>query len=269
MRSLTNEFSLLSLNTFGLPFFLGWERLVRLASELDDSRAAILCLQEIQQNAYISLLARSLKTYPYRAVYPHVYAPKGGLGIYSRLPLARQRFEVYTNRGLHWLITFSDWALYKGALIVDLKVQELHIIVVNTHLNANYSGVWQRKNPLAHTQHQQVRQLTCLIEELPADALVVLCGDFNFPRDSFLYEELVSQNRLSNPLSEDPRPTYRPFPLVPSRWKTTLDYVLFRSPRERDFQVQADILLVEDTTKEKAFQRFLTDHCALTLQINW
>ena len=269
MKSLTNEFSLLSLNTFGLPLFLGWWRLERLASELDNTGATIICLQEIQQNAYAPLLARSLKTYPHRAVYPYIYAPKGGLGIYSRLPLTRQRFEVYEDRGLRWLVTFSDWALYKGALIAGLKVQELEIIMLNTHLNANYTGNWNRKNPLAFIQHRQVQQLTRLIEKLPADALVIICGDFNFPRDSYLYEEMVSQNGLSDPLSDDPRPTYRPFPLVPSRWKTSLDYILFRTPNGRDFQVQADILVMEDTTKKRPFQRFLTDHCALTLQISW
>lgn len=269
MRSLTNEFSLLSLNTFGLPFFLGWWRLARIASELDNNGATIICLQEIQQNAYVPLLSRSLKTYPHRAVYPHIYAPKGGLGIYSRLPLAWKRFEVYKDRGLRWLVTYSDWALYKGALIAGLKVQELKIVIMNTHLNANYTGVWRRKNPLAHVQHKQVQQLTHLIEELPADALVIVCGDFNFPRDTFLYEELITQNGFSDPLSDNPRPTYRPFPLIPSKWNTSLDYVLFRAPHETEFQVQADIVVVEDATKKYAFQRFLTDHCALTLQISW
>ena len=70
MRSLMNEFSLLSLNTFGIPFFLGWGRLARLASELDNNGTAIICLQEIQQNAYVSLLARSLTTFPHRVVMP-------------------------------------------------------------------------------------------------------------------------------------------------------------------------------------------------------
>jgi len=269
MRSLKNEFSLLSLNTFGLPFFLGWNRLERLANELNSHDTTIICLQEIQQNAYAPLLARCLKTYPYRAVYPHIYAPKGGLGIYSRLPLDQQRFEVYEDRGLQWLITFSDWALYKGVLIAHLKVQELEIVVLNTHLNANYTGDWHSKNPLASTEHRQVQQLTRLVEELPAEAFIIVCGDFNFPRNSFLYEELVTHNRLSDPLSDDPRSTYRPFPLVPSKWNTSLDYVLFRAPHETEFQVQADIVVFEDRTKKHAFQRFLTDHCALTLQIRW
>ena len=269
MRSLTNEFSLLSLNTFGLPFYLGWRRLARLARELDDSDAAILCLQEIQQNAYVPLLSGSLETYPYQAVYPHVYAPKGGLGIYSRLPIARHRFDVYEDRGLRWLVTFSDWALYKGALIAELKVQEVDIVVVNTHLNANYTGDWRRKNQLAIIQHRQVQQLSRLVEELPADAFVIVCGDFNFPRDTFLYEELIRQNSLSDPLSDDPRPTYRPFPFVPASWNTSLDYVLFRAPHGSKYQVQADIVVLEDTEKEFAFQRFLTDHCALTLQVRW
>jgi endonuclease/exonuclease/phosphatase family metal-dependent hydrolase len=269
MRSFKNEFSLLSLNTFGLPFFLGWWRLARLASKLGNSGATIICLQEIQQNAYAPLMARCLNTYPHRAVYPHIFAPKGGLGIYSRLPLARRRFEVYKDRGLRWLVTFSDWALYKGALIADMKFQDLEIVLLNTHLNANYTGVWHRKNPLALTQHRQVQQLTRMVEELPADAFVIVCGDLNFPRDTFLYKELISQNRLSDPLSNDPRPTYRPFPLVPPRWNTSLDYILFRAPHKAEYQVQADIVIVEDTTKKRAFQRFLTDHCALTLQISW
>ena len=264
-----NEFSLLSLNTFGIPFFLGWGRLARLASELDNNGTAIICLQEIQQNAYVSLLARSLTTFPHRVVYPHIYAPKGGLGTYSRLPFSWQGFEVYKDRGLRWLITYSDWALYKGALIAKTKVQELEIVILNTHLNANYTGVWHRNNPLARVQHRQVQQLTRLVEEVSEDAFVIVCGDFNFPRDTFLYEELISQNRLSDPLRDDPRPTYRPFPLVPSKWNTSLDYVLYRVPHEPKFQVQADIVVFEDTTQKYAFQRFLTDHCALTLQINW
>jgi hypothetical protein len=104
---------------------------------------------------------------------------------------------------------------------------------------------------------------------LRSSALIVLCGDFNFPRASFLYEELVSQTRLTDPLQDDPRPTYRPFPLVPASWKISLDYLLLRIPEGRRFNIQADIVAFEGTTKKYARNRFLTDHCALTLKINW
>jgi len=111
--------------------------------------------------------------------------------------------------------------------------------------------------------------LSGFLEEMPAEALIILCGDLNFPRASFLYEELVIQNGLTDPLLDDPRPTYRPFPLVPSKWKTSLDYILYRIPDGKDFNVQADILPIEDSSQKNALRRFLTDHCALTLSISW
>ena len=267
--SLTQQFSLLSLNTFGIPFFLSWVRLVRLAKYLKRLDPTVICLQEIQQNAYTPLLIQHLPTYPNRAIFPHIYAPKGGLGTFSRVPLIQQRFEPYLDRGLRFFITFADWALFKGVLIAHLQIDGMDVFVLNTHLNANYSGDWHRKNPLALVQLSQVQKICALLEEMPAEALIILCGDFNFPRKSFLYEELVTQNRLIDILSDDPRPTYRPFPLVPPNWKTSLDYILCRIPQDKDFNIQADILPIEDSNQKSTLKRFLTDHCALTLNIKW
>lgn len=262
-------FSLISLNTFGVPFYLSWGRLARLAHILEQIAPTVLCLQEIQQNAYATLLAQRLKTYPHRAIFPHIYAPKGGLVTFSRLPLSGQQFNLYQDRGLRWMITFSDWALYKGVLVTHLLFPGLKVWILNTHLNANYSGDWRPQNPLAHTQHRQVQQLTRLVEKMPAEALIILCGDFNFPRASFLYEELVSQNGLLDPLRDNPNPTYNPFPLVPSSWKISLDYILLRIPDGKDFNIQAEILPVEDTSQNYAWQRFLTDHNALKVEVSW
>ena len=263
------EFSLLSLNTFGLPFYLGWERLNRLARHLDQLPVTVICLQEIQQNTYSHLFERGLASFPHSAFERHHYAPKGGLGVYSRLPWLDQRFEVYTDRGAWHSISFADWALYKGIQSVHFEVDGLPVAVLNTHLNANYGGVWQQNNRLTRILHRQVQQLGQAIRSVPEDSLVVICGDFNFPRKSFLYEELVEQNRLFDPLADDPRHTYRPFPLVPSKWNTSLDFTLVRLPSQRTFLVQGDLMAVEDTTKHLPYQRFLSDHNALVVEIKW
>ena len=263
------EFSLLSLNTFGVPFYLSWSRLRRLAGELNRSAVTTICLQEIQQNAYMPMIRRGLTSYPYCISERHIYAPKGGLATFSRLPVAQHRFEVYQDMGTWYSISFPDWATYKGILSVNLEVEGVPVIVLNTHMNANYGGVWQRVNPLARIEQRQVQQLHQAIHALPNEALVIVCGDFNFPRNSFLYEELVAQNNLLDPLVDDQRPSYRPFPLVPLKWKTSLDYLLIRKPAQKSFQVQADLMVMEDTTKRRPIQRFLTDHNALTLHIRW
>jgi endonuclease/exonuclease/phosphatase family metal-dependent hydrolase len=263
------EFSVLSLNTFGVPLYVGWKRLSRLSLELNRLSVMTICLQEIQQNAYMPMIQRGLASYPYHISERHLYAPKGGLGIFSRLPILQYHFEVYQDMGTWHSISFPDWATYKGILSVNLDVDGLQIIVLNTHMNANYYGVWQRANPLARIELSQVQQLNRAIRSFPEEALVIVCGDFNFPRDSFLYEELVAPNNLLDPLVNDQRPSYRPFPMVPAKWRTSLDYMLLRKPAQKDFKVNADLMVIEDTTRKSPIQRFLTDHNALTLQIRW
>jgi len=264
-----SEFSLLSLNTFGLPFYLGWGRLKRLTRVLDRLSVTAICLQEVQQNAYAPLVRRGLTTYPHHIFERHRYAPKGGLAVFSRLSLARHRFEVYQDRGAWYSLSFADWALYKGILSVHLEVDGQLVVVLNTHMNANYSGIWHRGNPMAQIQIHQVEQLIQAIHSTPEDALLVVCGDLNFPRGSFLYDALISGDRLVDPMAEDPRSTYRPFPLVPSKWNIPLDYVLYRQPVHKDVQVHADLIEVVDSEKSHPVQRFLTDHNALSLKISW
>jgi endonuclease/exonuclease/phosphatase family metal-dependent hydrolase len=263
------DFSLLSLNTFGIPFYLGWGRLSRLTRLLDSLPVAAICLQEVQQNSYAPLLQRGLTSYPHTIYERHHYAPKGGLAVFSRLPLVQHQFEVYQERGTWLSIGFADWALYKGILSVNLEVDGLPITVMNTHMNANYSGIWHRANPMTQIQERQVQQLNRAIQLLPERALVIVCGDLNFPKTSFLYEELVSPNNLIDPLSGDERSTYRPFPLVPSKWNTSLDYMLVRQPAQMNIEVKADVVEIEDSAKKIAVQRFLTDHNALMLKITW
>jgi endonuclease/exonuclease/phosphatase family metal-dependent hydrolase len=262
-------FSLLSLNTFGIPFYLGLGRLRRLAGVLDSTPVNLVCLQEVQQNAYAPLIERRLSSFPYHAYERHRYAPKGGLAVFSRLPITQFQFEVYQERGNWHSISFADWALYKGILSVHLEVDGLQVLVLNTHLNANYGGVWNQVNRLSGILQSQVKQLSQAIQSVASDTLVIVCGDFNFPRSSFLYEVLMTQANLLDPLAEDPRATYRPFPLVPSKWKTSLDYALVRKPASMQCDVEGDLWIVEDTTKLVPYQRFLTDHNALLLRIRW
>ncbi len=263
------EFSLLSLNTFGIPFFLSLGRLKRLARQLDQLPVTAICLQEVQQNEYAPLIKNGLTTFTNHIYQKHTYAPEGGLAVYSRLPAVQSNFEVYRDRGRMFSIGFADWALYKGILSVTFDVNGMPVIVMNTHLNANYSGVWHPANPLAQVELSQVRQLSQAIGSSPEESLIIICGDMNFPRTSFLYEELVKENNLIDPLFEDLRPTYRPFPLVPLKWKVPLDFVLIRKPANRQVQFEAEIIEIEDKAKKYPVQRFLSDHNALMVSVNW
>jgi endonuclease/exonuclease/phosphatase family metal-dependent hydrolase len=263
------KFSLLSLNTFGLPFFLGWGRLRRLARLLDNSSTSVICLQEVQQNSYVNLLDRGLKSYQNFVHQTARFNPMGGLVLFSRDPIISHEFEIYRDRGTWNSISYADYLLQKGMLSVRFSVDELPIIVINTHMNANYNGVWNQAYRLSKIILSQVRQLNEYIAKLPKEALIFICGDLNFPKTSFLYEELVVPHNLFDPLADDERPTYRPLPLVPAKWKTSLDYAVIRKPAGKEFRAQADIWAIEDTTKITGISRFLTDHNAITLHVEW
>lgn len=263
------EFSLLSLNTFGIPLYLGWGRLRRMAGELNHLPVTVICLQEVQQNAYVSLIQRGLAGYPHRFSERQRYAPKGGLVLFSRLPFADWRFEVYADRGGLFSISFMESLQHKGIQLANFKLENLSVFVLNTHMNANYGGVWHPANRLTRTLHSQVKQLGRAIQSLPEDALVLVCGDLNFPRNSYLYDELIACNNLLDPLADDPRASYRPFPLAPAKWNTSLDYVLVRQPAGLRVQAQADLIPIEDSAKHHPVQRFLTDHNALVLRVLW
>jgi endonuclease/exonuclease/phosphatase family metal-dependent hydrolase len=264
-----SEFSVLSLNTFGIPFFLSGPRIVRLAQELNRLAPAVLCLQEVQQNAYVPLWQRCLAEYPQVAFEWNTLAPKGGLLTAARHPLLHSRFYPYPNRGRLLSIGFSDWALFKGVLLTEFLIEEQLIVIMNTHMHANYTANWTPRGSMARIQFDQVRFLTSLVQAQPDEALVIVCGDFNFPRSTFLYEHLVRNAGLIDPLAEDPRPTYRPFPLVPSRWSIPLDFMLYRPPQAEAPHFTADIIPVEAASARLPTQRFLTDHHALTLTIHW
>jgi endonuclease/exonuclease/phosphatase family metal-dependent hydrolase len=140
---------------------------------------------------------------------------------------------------------------------------------MNTHLQANYRGDWRLSNEQTQIQVDQVRDLVKLIHAQPEDACVIVCGDFNFPRQSPAYQEMISQSGLTDALAGDLRPTYRPFPLVPGKWQISLDYIFYRVPVGEAPTVAADILPIENASSKTPFQRFLTDHNALTIKIQW
>jgi endonuclease/exonuclease/phosphatase family metal-dependent hydrolase len=263
------SFSLLSLNTFGVPFYLSLGRIKRLALELNRIAPSLICLQEIQQNAYLPLLQHNLTAFSHLAYFRNRFAPKGGLftASVSAHPIVKSYFYPFPNQGHLLSIGFSDWALNKGILMTNLEVDKRCFVVMNTHLQANYLGDWRQSNSQAQIQLEQVKYLGELIRAQPNDAWVIVCGDFNFPRHSPAYQQMISQSGLVDAHADDPKPTYQPFPLISTKWRTSLDFIFYQKPIADESVVTADIIPVVNSTAHQAYQRFLTDHHALVLTI--
>ena len=232
-------FSLLTFNCFGVPTPGTSARLKLLAHTLNTLDMSAVCLQEVQSNHNRRVLETSCGSYSSRAYEPFIHAPKGGLLTLSRCTITHSEFILYTERGLWYTPALADWILHKGMLITHLAWDYMPVVLINTHLTANYMGDWSRTNPFAKHEYNQLHQLAECVQKQPAEALVLVCGDFNIPRGSWMYESFLEESGLIDPLSGNLQPTLRPRSILPSRYIMPIDFALFRAPHTYGVQVES------------------------------
>src|SRR5260221_12876384 len=203
------KFSLLTINCFGVPAPQTRPRLLALADVLNRSALDVVCFQEVQSHIYRRLLMHALTSDRYCSYERFSHAQKGGLLTVSRAPIQDSGFTLYTARGLWYTPAVADWVLHKGVLCTRIMVGSVPVIVLNTRLNANYHADWQKHSHYTHHEQSQLRQLAGIVNSQPPEAIVIVTGDFNIPRGSWLYEEFLQASGLIDPLTRDERPTYR------------------------------------------------------------
>jgi endonuclease/exonuclease/phosphatase family metal-dependent hydrolase len=244
-------------------------RLLALALELNRREESIVCLQEVQANMYRRLLVDACTQYPIHIYEPFLHAPKGGLLTLARLPIEQRTFTLYRAREIVSPLAAMDLLLHKGVLLARTAIDRVPIVVLNTHLSANYSVDWNPNNRYARVEHSQLRQLAEIVRAQPAEALVIAAGDFNIPRGSWLYDDFLEQSGMIDPLAGDLRPTHRMPPGIPARLARPIDFALLRLPRLPGLTVQIDLCFDQQLPLAGARRGYLSDHYGLELQIAW
>ena len=255
--------ALLTLNCFGTPVPTTRRRLQALAQHLEKSTLQVVCLQEVQLVTYQNLLFEACKTFPFQAYEPHLHSPKGGLVTLSRESLTTQRFETFTEQGRWYLPTAMDRFLRKGMLISSLHWETVPVVVINTHILANYSGDWARNGLFTRMQALQLHQLAATVAAQPAESLIAVVGDFNMPRGSQLYQDFLQQTGLTDVLAGDLRPTHRPPRGVPAHYSLPIDFVFVRVPNGVSLDIAADLRFSSKQDLTHKHQDYLSDHNAI------
>ena len=243
-------------------------RLLTVAGALNACDDQVVCLQEVQAHAYRRLLVRACTSYPHAAYAPFVHAPKGGLLTLARLPIAEFQFTLYRSREVPYPLSLMDWLLHKGVLAARFEYAGVPIVVLNTHMHANYSGNWDRRNRYTRGEAEQLRELAEVVRAQPPEALVVAAGDFNFPRDSWLYQEFLATSGMTDPLAGDARPTVRAPRGVPARYAQPIDFAFVRAPALPGLRIASELRFVEQVSFSGR-PRFLSDHVGVELRTTW
>jgi endonuclease/exonuclease/phosphatase family metal-dependent hydrolase len=188
----------------------------------------------------------------------------------SRWPVAHVEFIPYRARGPWWYTpAVTDWLLVKGMLVTHLTTPGAPVIVLNTHLLANYSGDWSRRNVYARHQQAQLAHLAAVVNGLDRRALVVVAGDFNVPRGSWLYDGFVAATGLEDLLAGSDRPTYRQAFLLPGRYAQAIDFVFVRASAAWRPRTAARLVFEEQTRLVSGRLDYLSDHVGIEAMITW
>ena len=262
-------FSLLTINAFGGPLWRPARRLPTLRREVEALAVDAVCLQEVQSALAQRVFNQSSSAYPHHAHEPAPRHALGGLCMLSRWPLVHQQFVRYTNQG-PWLgPTILDRLTRKGALVTEIAHPTQPVVVINTHLLANYGGNWQRQSQAAQPQWAQLQDLATIVREQPTAALVLVAGDFNVPRGCWLYEEFLTQSGLTDPLAGNTRPTYRPFPGVSARYALPIDFVFLRVPPGLTVKTQTALRFDEQVPYVGGGVGYVSDHLGVQVTVRW
>ena len=170
------------------PAILPWEkRKVALTSKLENFGADIICLQEVEEDAYAHF-AQNLSRQGYAGCYAKKEQgkPDGCATFFKPEKLPCKNSEA---------IYYHDGAggLNSGhlALIASFELATGTVNIVNTHLK------WDRpeKRREEHLGYRQVKELlTSYVKaDHPTEAWII-CGDLNAAPDSSVIQELLAQS---------------------------------------------------------------------------
>lgn len=265
------ELSIVTLNCMGLPMPLPGirQRLRVLGAALAAADDDIVCLQEVGRWRYLPLLHHHDARWPFVAATTHPYAPKGGLATFARVPIVEQEYHRFEARGSAASLHATERYQNKGMLAATLVVAGQRVVVINTHLAANYAANWSYTNVYAKVERAQLREMAALVQQLPADTLVIVAGDFNVPRGSWLYKELCNLAGLIDPLAFSHEPTYRPMPGMPARAAQALDHVFVRVPPALFATFDAALCFGEPVVLQHGRTGYVSDHIGVRLRLKW
>jgi endonuclease/exonuclease/phosphatase family metal-dependent hydrolase len=264
---MSNSFSLLTLNCFGLWLPDTRRRLVALARELEESPYDVVCLQEIQLHTYQRLVVQECASYLYPISEPYIHCPKGGLLTLSQIPVTSHSFAPYVERGLWYTPMLLDRLFFKGMLMTRLSWHDTPMVIINTHLLANFAGDWERHGMYARVEQKQLQQLAEIVRSQSETSVLIVVGDFNIPRGSGLYKDFLLHSGLTDVLAGDARPTLRLPPGIPSRFARPIDYVLVRMPEQPSFQIECDLCFSKTYVIGKRQQGHLSDHYGIEIRM--
>jgi endonuclease/exonuclease/phosphatase family metal-dependent hydrolase len=237
-------------------------RLRAIAPRIAATGADLVCLQEVVYRANASLLGRALNAYEPPVARRFGIWCVGGLVTLSRTSVLSWSYEVFDRRGLWMTISAADRLLRKGFLTTRHRLADLDVVLVNTHLLANYDEDWSPGNRFLAHQVDELDQLSRALAKVERQAFLIVAGDFNVPAGNDAFERFVSENGLTSVFGQAAPPaTLRPGKGVKA---PAIDHILYRAPEGIRVEAAARTAFEDPLELAPGVTGFASDHLGVT-----
>jgi len=275
------QLSIVTFNIKGTPSFSKStiKRLTEVGKFLNNENPDIVNLQEVFTYKHLEVLKNKLANYPYCLYKRALIGPKGGLVTFSKLKPIESRYIAYSyplslivnlfSKG--WIrVIFRNLLSGKGSLFS--KFLSGKIIVVNTHMVANPTHNWSSTNKFNRIYSASIERLKDNIKGLDKYKkykLIILTGDFNIPKNSVFYRNLIQSLGVKDVYEDFDLPTFKKVFLPKGEKGKRLDYILLKSS-VKDLTIEKRGHLFEKPLIEKKVNKgFLSDHIALKVAVKF
>lgn len=243
-------------------------RFEKIAQELNESDTDIICLQEVHTYLQLRILKNNLSKFPYVCYKRFLYGPKGGLVIFSRIPIAGHEYIMYKRRGSFLNKSIVDKLSRKGMLLC--KLADYPIYLLNTHITANIDWDWTPENryiPLITAQLKQLKSFVATLSHLPIQ--LIITGDFNMPAKSIYYQQFLDQHILIDIFHASNKPTYNPEHLPQGKSSHRIDYIFLHKSPFFSKVLETEYLFTKKFCLTKSVESFLSDHVGLRAKLRF
>lgn len=263
------KLTILSYNVFGSPF--SGEKILRsflrtnvrnrfrnIAKSIKKEELDILLFQEVHTYPHYLLLKQNLKKYKYISFRAGIFGPKGGLVIFSKVPLEQEKYLDFYEKGDLWNKTLVGVIGQRGVLYC--KVKDTNIWLLNTHLTQNSTRNWDKTTTPQKLLRSQLGQAISLVTMLQFKKQeVIFAGDFNMPHTLPLYQEFLEATELHDSFAHEPKDTYHiMFEGLDSYGR--IDYIFYSKNLKLN---EHCYMFTEPLKTDKNNMLLLSDHVAL------
>jgi endonuclease/exonuclease/phosphatase family metal-dependent hydrolase len=273
LQSGRKTLSVLSFNIFGAPFHAQrvfstlfttkiYKRFAAYAAIVNTMDVDIICMQEVNSYRQFYFLKKRLSQFPYVCYRRYIQGPKGGLVIFSKLPLTNTAYVTFKKSGVYWNKSFIAHLIRRGLLVA--QVESMPVTIINTHLTHNIDHDWSSKAQIRSIHDAQLAQIIKnLSNKEHNERSIILTGDFNIPKSSTLFSDFLKNAKLIDVFHEHTSSTYHEeftFKNVPLG---RIDHI-FLFPNGKEITVDEKKHMFEEKIETTAGEKlYLSDHIGL------